>query len=174
LFGVNIMRIYLKDLALKGHTVHLQEDMPLDEVFAGHADIVAHGPVHVELHAQHEGGVVKVSGTLAVDLEISCSRCLSHVRQTLELPFQEGFALQSVAGIDPEEEIHLVADETVELAPYIAENVVVGLPYISLCQDDCKGLCPVCGTNRNQHDCGCKQEKIDPRLAGLADFFKEQ
>ncbi|MCD1257870.1 DUF177 domain-containing protein [Paenibacillus athensensis] len=169
-----MMRLHLKDLVQKGHAVQLQEDMPLDAAFAGRSDIVAHGPVHVELHAQHEDGIVKVGGTLAVDLELSCSRCLSHVRQKLELPFQEGFALQPVAGADPEEDIHVVNEDTVELAPFIEENVVVGLPYISLCQDDCQGLCPVCGANRNQHDCGCKQEKIDPRLAGLADFFKEQ
>lgn len=166
------MQIHLKDMALKGLSVHLTEDMDAGPVFQGRKDILHAGPVHVDLHAKHEAGIVEVNGTLDVELELSCSRCLSNFEQTIELPFQEVFT-QTPVGDDDESEIHVLTEDKVDLRPYIEENLVMGLPYIPLCGEACKGLCPVCGGNRNVRDCGCKQEKIDPRLAGLADFFKE-
>lgn len=168
------MQIYLKDLALKGQPVHLTEDMNLAAAFQGRQDILRYSPVHVDLHAVHEGGAAKVNGTLTMDLELSCSRCLSHVKQTIELPFREVFTQKLDEDADDNEDIHLVTEDKIDLEPYVVENVVVGLPYIPLCDEACKGLCPVCGGNRNLHDCGCKQDTTDPRLAGLADFFNKE
>jgi uncharacterized protein len=166
------MQIHLKDLALKGQAVHLTEDMDVSSVFEGRKDIVQYGPLHVDLHVNHEAGTVEVGGTLTVDLELSCSRCLTHFKETVELPFQEVFT-QIPVEQEEDSDIHVVTEDKVDLRPYLEENLVMGLPYIPLCSEACKGLCPVCGENRNVRDCGCKQDKIDPRLAGLADFFKE-
>ncbi|MFD0699081.1 YceD family protein [Paenibacillus sp. GCM10027628] len=168
------MQIHLKDLALKGQPVHITEDLNLTAPFVGRQDILGYSPIHVDLHARHEGGAAKVNGTLTLDLELSCSRCLSHVKQTIELPFEEVFTQKLDEESEDNEDIHLVTEDKVDLEPYVSENVVVGLPYIPLCDEACKGLCPVCGENRNLRDCGCKQEKIDPRLAGLADFFNKE
>lgn len=169
------MQIRFRELSLQGQPVPMSEVMNLTEPFEGRQDILGHGPVHVNLHARYEEGVVKVNGTLTLDLELSCSRCLTHTNQTIKLPFREVF-MQKPEEEDPEldEDIHLVVGDKVDLEPYVVENVVVGLPYIPLCDEACKGLCPVCGENRNQRDCGCKQDKIDPRLAGLADFFNKE
>jgi uncharacterized protein len=169
------MHFRFKELALKTGQAHLIETMNLSEPFEGRHDVLGHGPVHADLHVRYEDGLAKVNGTLTLDLELSCSRCLSHTNQTIELPFEEVF-MQKPEEEDPDldEDIHLMVGDKVELEPYVIENVVVGLPYIPLCDEACKGLCPVCGENRNQHDCGCKQEKIDPRLAGLADFFNKE
>jgi uncharacterized protein len=41
------------------------------------------------------------------------------------------------------------------------------LPMKPLCRDDCRGLCPVCGIDRNRHSCRCTREWEDPRLAAL-------
>ncbi|NMA14219.1 MAG: DUF177 domain-containing protein [Clostridia bacterium] len=42
----------------------------------------------------------------------------------------------------------------------------------TLCREDCKGLCPICGSNLNIKQCRCERESIDPRLAALKNFFK--
>ncbi|MEW9697763.1 DUF177 domain-containing protein [Paenibacillus sp. SI8] len=168
------MQIRFKELALQGQPVHMTADMNLTEAFQGRQDILAYSPVHVDLHAQHEGGAAKVNGTLTLDLELSCSRCLTHSKQTIELPFQEVFMQKLEEDAEVDEDIHLVTEDRIDLEPYVLENVVVGLPYIPLCDEACKGLCPVCGENRNLTDCGCKPERIDPRLAGLADFFNKE
>lgn len=173
-WGEKNMQIRFRELSLKGQ-VHMTEELALTDPFEGRQDILGHGPVHVDLQAVYEDGAAKVNGTLTLDLELICSRCLSHTNQTIELPFEEVF-MQKPEEEDPDldEDIHLVVGDKVDLEPYVVENVVVGLPYIPLCDEACKGLCPVCGENRNQRDCGCKQEKIDPRLAGLADFFNKE
>jgi uncharacterized protein len=111
-----------------------------------------------------------VSGTITMDVEQNCSRCLEPVKQSLDIPFQEAFT-QSSKAAEEDDNLLLVTEDKIELKPYIEETVLLELPYIPLCDEDCKGLCPVCGTNRNVNPCACKQEKIDPRLAGLADFF---
>jgi uncharacterized protein len=173
-WGEKHMQIRFRELSLKGQD-QITEELSLTDPFEGRQDVLGYGPVHVDLQAVYEDGVAKVNGTLTLDLELSCSRCLSHTNQTIELPFEEVF-MQKPEEEDPDldEDIHLVVGDKVDLEPYVVENVVVGLPYIPLCDEACKGLCPVCGENRNQRDCGCKQEKIDPRLAGLADFFNKE
>jgi uncharacterized protein len=173
------MQIHMKDLTQRGLTEEWKEDLELNSVFEGRPDILHHSPVHVDLHAKHEAGAVVVRGTLTVNLELSCSRCLTNIKQTVELPFRELFTQNQVEEEDgnPDdlpEDIHLVTEDKVDLEPYVVENVVMGLPYIPLCDEACKGLCPECGENLNLSACGCNKEKIDPRLAGLADFFKEQ
>ena len=40
------------------------------------------------------------------------------------------------------------------------------------CKEDCKGLCPVCGTNLNEKECGCDRTVADPRMAAIQDIFK--
>lgn len=169
------MQIRLKELAQKGQSLRLTEDLLLKAPFEGRKDIHQYSPVHADLYASHEAGKLHVSGTLTVDVELSCSRCLSHVNQTIKLPFEEVFAQKPVDEDDQEmdEDTHMVTEDKVDLEPYVLENIVVGLPYSILCDQACKGLCPTCGVNRNQTACECRQEKIDPRLAGLADFFNK-
>jgi uncharacterized protein len=64
-------------------------------------------------------------------------------------------------------------DETIDLGEVIREQFYLALPMKPLCQDACKGLCPVCGVNRNRETCNCTQEWVDPRLAALADLKKQ-
>ncbi|NOU93476.1 DUF177 domain-containing protein [Paenibacillus sp. LMG 31456] len=181
------MFIRLRELAQKADTVHIDEVVDLTDVFMQRNDLLGFGPLHVKLHAQYQGEVAEVTGELSIEVEQPCSRCLVPVKQKHEIPFHETFARaadESKPDDDDEfeyheddyhenEEIHYVKDEKIELLPYVLENVVLALPLVPLCGEDCQGLCPVCGTNRNEHACGCKQDTTDPRLAGLADFFKE-
>jgi len=61
--------------------------------------------------------------------------------------------------------------KTIDLDPIVREQVLLALPVSVVCRDDCKGLCPKCGQNLNERDCGHGAEKeIDPRLARLKDL----
>jgi DUF177 domain-containing protein len=57
--------------------------------------------------------------------------------------------------------------EEVDLTPLIREQTLLALPTRPLCREDCRGLCPRCGANLNQGDCGCPTEAGDPRLSVL-------
>lgn len=174
LFGVILVFIRLKELAKKADAVHFDETVDMTDVLKNRTDLLSFGPLEVHLQARHTEGAAEVTGELGIDVEQPCSRCLESANIRLDIPFHETFALVADESEpdDEDEDIHFVTDEKIELMPYLIENVLMALPYVPLCKEDCRGLCPVCGGNRNEHACGCKQDTTDPRLAGLADFFK--
>ena len=58
-------------------------------------------------------------------------------------------------------------DDKIDLGEVVREQLYLALPMKPLCREDCKGLCPVCGVNRNRETCTCQQEWVDPRMAAL-------
>ncbi len=114
-----------------------------------------------------------VAGTLRAEGKLFCSRCLVPVVWTGE----EGFSVElRYPGDVAEDEMELSGEDMnvvflesdqLDLAELAAEQVILSLPMRVLCQDDCAGLCPTCGANRNlKSECGCEPE-IDPRWHAL-------
>jgi uncharacterized protein len=64
-------------------------------------------------------------------------------------------------------------DEVLDLGDIIREQFFLALPMKPLCRQDCQGLCPVCGLNRNRESCACRVEWIDPRLEPLKHLRSE-
>ncbi|WP_309121327.1 YceD family protein [Paenibacillus sp.] len=165
------MNLNLRELALRGAPIELNGRLPLEEDVTGRNDVRVAGPLEARLTARSDSGTAIVNGTLSADLELVCSKCLRAVSEKTEVPVTELFTLQR--GIaERDEDVHLVHEEIVDLTPYLRDAFVVQLPMAAVCGESCKGLCPVCGKDRNVESCDCVQEKIDPRLAGLKDFFK--
>jgi uncharacterized protein len=117
---------------------------------------------------------VRVSGHVATSMEIACDRCL----EPTVLPLQADFSLlYRPAFLTPEqEEMAVAASESevgfyegdgLDLADVLREEILLLLPMHRVCREDCKGICPVCGQNRNQVDCHCHQELADDRWAAL-------
>ena len=172
MFGVIIMLISIRDLASKAKPVHYSETQDVTELLQGRQELVSHGLLSMELDAQSAFGMTEVKGQFTLPVELICSRCLNTTEQTLFIPFREVFTQKSeLMPMDEQDNTHLVSEDKIELNPYVEETVSLALPYIPLCSEACRGLCPECGQNRNEQSCGCKQDKLDPRLAGLADFF---
>ena len=65
-----------------------------------------------------------------------------------------------------EDELYPIADDTIDLGPLVRDAIVLELPMAPLCREDCRGLCPQCGADRNEGDCGCVAPP-DPRWANL-------
>jgi len=121
-----------------------------------------------------EGGCL-VRGRLAGVFVLPCSRCAEDAALPFEERFEHFVALPSgekgeAEKQEYEQEAHLriLAGglPELDLAGVCGEELVLALPVKALCVPDCKGLCPVCGTNRNMAACGCAEE-ADPRLAPL-------
>jgi uncharacterized protein len=167
------MILSIKELTLKGSPVTLSGTFDLSRILQEREDIQAVGKLEAELTAQSKHGLTQVEGTLKLPIEMPCSRCLQPAKETMAIPFKELFAsrLEAVPKED-QDEVHLISEDHIKLDSYVEEAVWLALPLAPLCREDCEGLCPECGTNRNNGACGCRTEKIDPRLAGLADFFK--
>lgn len=123
----------------------------------------AKAEVDVEL-VSFEGGI-EAEGTVRAPWVGICRRCAEPVEGELQIPVHERFADAPVA--DPSDEDFYPIDlDIIDLAPMVRDVVVLELPMAPLCKDDCAGLCPQCGANRNEGDCGCVVQR-DPRWANL-------
>jgi uncharacterized protein len=112
-----------------------------------------------------------LSGALVIRAEMDCSRCLESVGVEIDESFR---LLLSSAPMDfsPDDDWFLLDSETREfdIAPFVRELILIGLPVKPLCTDECLGLCTECGGNRNIGSCRCKGHRRDPRWAELAVF----
>lgn len=129
-----------------------------------------HTPVKVTARAKNRVGVVTLDCTYDFTLKVTCDRCLV----PFELPVSHTANHTVVRALNGEDdETFLVTqDGFVELDELATNDILPELPTRFLCSEDCRGLCPVCGANRNQTDCGCSTAAPDPRLAALRDLLK--
>lgn len=119
----------------------------------------------------------RVVGVVQTDVGMICSNCLQDLRVKVNVKLNEMFVLTEPDDSDmyeeSKEDYNYIVGQEIDLIPYVKQEILLSLPMRPLCQDACKGLCPKCGTNKNQNQCDCNTERIDPRLADLADFFKK-
>ena len=108
-----------------------------------------------------------VQGSLTVDVDLECVRCLAPVTKALLIELDERFQLPPVDVSDEEQPLPIDADYHIDLAPVLRELVIVSTPMRVLCRADCEGLCPLCGKSLDQGPCDCKVDDIDPRMAAL-------
>lgn len=99
-----------------------------------------------------------------------CARCLDEFELPIATEFTELYAFDERSVT--ESQLLLPANHQIDLAPIGREYLLLDLPITPLCRPDCKGLCPVCGANRNRENCGHEVSPIDPRFAVLKDFIK--
>jgi uncharacterized protein len=121
---------------------------------------------------------VYVSGRLTGQVQVECDRCL----KLIELPVDSHFKLEYVTAEDyqaqqafelTEEDLDLsVFDgEVIEIDELVTEELLLAIPDQVLCSDSCKGMCAVCGVNRNTTECSCESPDVDPRWAGLKELM---
>ncbi|WP_270171932.1 YceD family protein [Paenibacillus sp. SYP-B4298] len=169
------MLLRMQDVLTKGVQVPFHMSVNVDELLRHKKDVLRASPAEVKLTAYAEDKTVVVEGSLALDVEQACSRCLEPAKTHLEIPFYEKFQTSQVYEEGPDnEDIIPVEEDKLDLLPYVEESVLLYLPFVPLCREDCRGLCPQCGGNRNEQACGCADEVIDPRFAALKDLFKNE
>ena len=121
----------------------------------------------------HSLGEIRVQGKLSVTMQATCDRCL----EPTDFPIENQFDLlymPAETGKGGEDEIE---ESGIDVGYYegnglavndiLREVVLLALPMQLVCSEACKGICPVCGQNRNQRDCGCQAEAADDRWSKL-------
>ncbi len=157
-----------------------------DEMVAGdRAGYRARGATHVDARLEKVERRVRVAAHARAALSVACGRCLSPIAVDVPVDFEltlvpsdeydqgphaaREHGRAPVGGSfeprDAEEETY--TGKVVDLDPMVREQLLLALPAYPVCKDDCKGLCPVCGANLNDRECGCDRHVPDPRWAGL-------
>lgn len=142
---------------------------PSDPVFEG-TDAVPASPVEVSGRVSCASrGRYYWSGRITGTIELSCSRCLEPVTLAVN---EEVRALFSEAGLEEEDDPDVYALERgsseLDLRPAVREHWLLAVPRFALCREDCRGLCPQCGENRNVTTCSCAPAR-DSRWDALRD-----
>lgn len=106
---------------------------------------------------------ILVQSKLLVGVIAECSRCLDVLEREIALDMEELY----MHPVPIASEFFVGADAILDLAPLLRAEVLIETSRPVLCRDDCKGLCPTCGVNRNHESCECEADRVDPRLASL-------
>jgi len=177
------MLIEVAELEL--HPIDFQEEFPPDAIDLGPdvrqiTGLKTSG--RAQLVEEHHGkrNIIKdirLQGDLATRLELPCARCLDPVIQDVARPFDLLYRpLGTDAGNEElsvtaaEAEIGYYQGEGVLLEDALREQVLLAVPLKVVCREDCKGLCPTCGKNRNTEPCSCAPLAGDPRWSPLKEL----
>ncbi|HSJ13529.1 MAG TPA: DUF177 domain-containing protein [Longimicrobiales bacterium] len=141
---------------------------PDDPLWAG-SGVAPDGPLRVRLEVQQAGPDVVVRGRLQVDVALWCRRCLGPVRYAVDDEVTWLFRAGISAAEAQAEEVFALPERSreLDLAPAVREQLLLAVPEFVLCEEACRGLCPQCGANRNEDDCGCTAPVVDERWAAL-------
>ena len=130
--------------------------------------------LHVNAVAELAGTEIRIRGAVRTRLEATCSRCLESVALPVEREFDLTYRPMSTIARD--EEIELPPDELdvgfyegdgIQLADVMIEQVILTFPMKVICREDCRGLCPTCGADRNRETCQCPEPQVDSPFAAL-------
>jgi len=178
------LRIRIEEIKEEGLALETEE---APEGFPAVAEIVEAGdcvflsPLHTRLRLVRVGEMVEVEGSVESIVRLGCGRCLVDFEYPLVGRFALTFAheLPEITDEEGSEEVELSAEEMglilfhgdeIDLGEAIAEQVIMALPMRPLCREECRGLCPQCGANLNETDCGCEKPVFNSKFAALKDL----
>jgi uncharacterized protein len=165
-FVVHIARLR-RSPGLTAHEVRrgpvaLAGPLDLAGIDPGRSVVPAGAEATCDVTLQAFSGGIEVAGTVAAPWVGVCRRCAVAVSGDLCIAVHERFG----EGTASEDEMYPVADDAIDLGPLVRDAIVLDLPMAPLCRDDCAGLCPQCGADRNEGACSCVAP-TDPRWANL-------
>lgn len=126
----------------------------------------------VEILIEPDGVDVRVQGRVGATVPQTCSRCLEIFPARVDAPVdvrvvpRPATADSVELGAD-DLDVDFYQDDQLDVARVLETETTLALPMKPLCREDCRGLCPVCGGNRNAQACACRPEATDPRWAAL-------
>lgn len=119
-------------------------------------------------------GEVRVRGRFTVQLDSPCDRCLGPASFPLESDFDLFYRpmvqiarVEEVKIDEGEAEIGFYKGDGMELEDILREQLLLALPMQRVCREECLGICPVCGKDRNETPCDCREQTADDRWGAL-------
>lgn len=116
-----------------------------------------------------------VLGRLKANVSAECSRCLAQVEESLDTEISEQYyptvdmttGTAIAAPLLEDGAFRIDATNELDVREAFRQVLISSLPMKPLCSQDCAGICPECGVNRNESKCSCGEDRIDPRWAQL-------
>lgn len=126
----------------------------------------------VHLQVARDDQDIVVTGDLTASMPLTCSRCLEEFRVTVHPTVDARYiprpAVKHVGELGSDDlDLDFYENDELNLDTLVETETTLALPMKPLCRAECRGLCPVCGANRNVVPCTCQAQAPDPRLAIL-------
>ena len=159
------------------YEARLSKEFP-PQTFAGR-EICFTMPVTLVFTYSFDAGALTLNGQLQAAWHANCAGCDEPFTETVEFPISERF-VKGTATLDAQdaqdEGIYRFDGERIDLSVMALDNIFLHMPLRSLCREDCKGLCPLCGCNLNTTQCACvheREEQPEFPLAALGQLLKD-
>ena len=145
----------------QSHPLHAALTLPEMDVLD---ERIAFGRIRLDGQYMGAGESVRVAGRITADVRAHCALCLEPVAAAVEARVDEVF----VKDADPDQ--YPLDGYKIELDKLVKDALLLELPMRFLCAGDCRGLCPVCGINRNLQRCTCQEGSgMDRPLSALSE-----
>jgi uncharacterized protein len=125
-----------------------------------------------------KGETFYLVGKYIVDIQATCDVCLQPVSIHLDNDFDLNlFAAED--RIEPESDSEISVREPnidyyegqdLHLSQYFEDQLLLDMPISIRCQEECQGICPTCGINKNTENCQCADESVSSPFAVLKDL----
>ena len=132
-------------------------------------------PVSVRGEIVNNAGYIRLTLTLAAAYIAPCARCLTDVSGDFSLTVERTVVTpREAADMDEREDDFVVTEDGyLDADELLDELFELNFPTKVLCREDCRGLCPHCGADRNVAPCTCDGKQPDPRLASLGTLLEK-
>lgn len=178
------MRLDLNEIAthLRKRIEYDIAEPPLEDPDSG---VKCVKPITGHLVFQNTGTLIVVRGSFETALELQCSRCLKSYSMDISVPVDESFTISGVLLWDEDDEPDTVdlpeeakeplfEDNIFNLTELIRQSLAVSIPIRTLCSEDCKGICLMCGKDLSLGPCECKEVEISSPFAVLSSLLEEE
>ncbi len=141
-------------------------------------DLKVLGPITGHVRMRRTNQCILADGWVELTVELSCTRCLRDFEHFMHVPFEERYypTVDILTGLaapeaDDEDDVFYIDDHHhLDLTEAIRQNVLLAIPMVTLCKEECAGLCSRCGHDLNLGPCDCPPE-VDERFSVLSSLL---
>ena len=152
------------------------------EQLADEEDFSFAAPVKGSLTVANGRDILVLRGGLKTRVKLTCARCLEEFEQTVETGLSEDFSVSPSLPASEKEAVEMDSprepifrEGELDLTELLRQMVLVSLPLVAVCREDCLGICPRCGRNRNRGECECPpEEEPGGPLESLKDLLSRE
>lgn len=167
------MKIDLKPI-ISGQTDKIPVDCMIDIIpEAAPDDVVFGGPAAVRGEIRGSDRYMYLKADVTVPYTTRCARCLKDVSRDFTAVIDKPVARAGSLENEDSDDYIIAENNELMLDIPVLDCVVLEFPMRVLCSEDCRGLCPKCGKDLNEGDCGCDLREPDTRLAVLAQLLTD-
>ena len=155
------------------YKVQISETLDVEKIEIADKTLNLIKPIKIDGEIKKTGDDNILEANIICEYTEYCDRCLKKFPNKVETVLSGRLVEMSKKNEaqDDVENLIFVEGDNVHLDELVISSLLLSLPMKSLCDEGCKGLCPVCGIDLNKEQCDCEANDIDPRLAKLRELL---